>query len=587
MEQIVQLLIDGDLQISHRISKDQSSWKAICNEDSVELAIREIIESTANSTLEQAEILKEASLTQTDVPEITGGFDLQKVSQGISVQLKDANELSTSNHTLTMLRQLLTNIAINKKAVINIERPVVQAQHVEDADVYLAPPPLNKLEKWHTYKKLIGALSLCICLAGGYYAYIQFLQYRALEQQRREKDLADKALKEKILTFFDRFLQIPAAERNLSDPKSLLLASQAMLKQNDVALAQVVTAQVLTQTTDKSLRAQAYTLNGMAQMSKKDWTAACKEFDSALLEDANLPDAHYNLGISYLNRELYEESEKALLKAIEMGTNRIIAGFALYEAVIKIESKLVDSNFEKLNFVDQLLKEFSLKSNDLKAEILIARTNIAKIKKDQVAAEMLGHEFIGINPATIQKEKYRTTPEYQRITWNNIYTWCTDSYSRSKNDGIADAMLGGCLLQIQKNADAITFSKLGNQRLPNDKLVRAILGYALQTNNLNEETKSLFRNEDEKTLPRLALIALAHVCEKEKTSDCALKYWGMLTQMDKTDPSAFVGLMNFYIDKDDLISAKKTAEEAISRQPASEDLDRVAKRLKAKGLSLW
>ncbi len=63
--------------------------------------------------------------------------------------------------------------------------------------------------------------------------------------------------------------------------------------------------------------------------------------------------------------------------------------------------------------------------------------------------------------------------------------------------------------------------------------------------------------------------------------------WNQLSVIDKTDPSAFIGLMNFYVEKNDFVSAKKMVAEGISRQPASADLDQLATKLSVTGHSLW
>ncbi len=587
MEQIVQGLLNGALQVTHRVSADQRNWTAICNEDCVEDAIRELISRITTTNLEQAEIQKESSMRDMEHQEKTGKFDLQKVNRGITEQLKTANELSEANYNLNILRHLLASIASNKKKIINLEQPVNVQRHADDEDQFIEPAAISRSRKLRDYKKAIAVLVLTICAGIGYYCYDQYNQNKIVEQKKLEKELAEKKFQEKILALYDRILQLPAAERKVTNPKALLQVSEALLKQNELSEVQKINERVLSLTQNSMDRSKAYTINGMAKMSVNKWTAASVDFDQALKEDPTSVDALYQQGISLLNQELYPDAEKFLLKAMESGANKALAGLALFEAAFKIEAAAQDSKFERLSRVELLLQDYTQNHSDLKAEILVARIDIAKVVKDAARADKLTHEFIDINPDTIQKEKSRSQFSLKRVAWTNIYAWCSDAYGRSKNDGAADAMLAGCLLQIHKNSDAVQFAKLGNQRLPADNLIKGMLGYTMQAANLNEDVKTLFKADDEKTLSRLAIVSLARICDKEKTSDCSYKYWSLLSQKDKSDPAAFLGLMNFYIEKSDFAAAEKMVHENISRQPASEDLDKLSAKLKVKGHPLW
>ncbi len=587
IDQLIQALMNGEIQINHRISADQRNWTAVCNEECIEDAIRERIGEITNSTLEMAEMQKEASLTKSNFQERTGTFDLKKVSLGISEQLKDAHELTESNHAVNTLRQLLSKIAVNRKKIITLEKPALPTRHVEDEDVFIEAPVKNQTSIWRRHRKSMSVTALLFVIAFGFYAFNQYQQMQILEKQRLEKDLAQKAIQDKILSYYDRVLQLPPAERNLNNAKALLDASQAMINANDLDLSQNVNARVLAQTKDKAMRARAFNLNGIIQMSKKDWPAACQEFEMSIKEDPSIAETYYSLGISFFNRDAFEESEKYLLKAYEVGANRILTTIALYELALKIENVAGNTKYDRLTRVDKILQENLKAQNDFKAELLIARINLARIINDPAEAVKLSREFINLNPELVQTNKLHNQTEYKPISWSNVYRWCTDAYSKSKNEALADVVLAGCLIHIQKPQDAVTFSKTAFQKLATDNSIKGILGYSMYMANLNEEAKSLFKNDNEKSLNRLALLALAHICEKEKTSDCALKYWTLLAQLDNSDPSAFIGVMNFYIEKNDMVSAKKTVEENISRQPASEELDRLSKRLKLRGLNLW
>ncbi|MES2857066.1 MAG: hypothetical protein V4692_14450, partial [Bdellovibrionota bacterium] len=217
---------------------------------------------------------------------------------------------------------------------------------------------------------------------------------------------------------------------------------------------------------------------------------------------------------------------------------------------------------------------------------LIARILAAVLRQRDSEARILADSFLSLNPdASIKSAENRR----DEVSWSTVYRWCTTIYSKASDKTIASAVVASCLLQVKNNAAAEKFAKGAFDRSAFDPQIRGMYAFTLQANGKFSEAKALFSGQDDRILPKLALAALAKICEKEKNLGCAQRYWARLLEHDPADPIAFLGLIEARAELQDVDGAKQVIKQSLSRQPASttDDLQRLDRKLRAKGISLW
>jgi tetratricopeptide (TPR) repeat protein len=583
--QIVDALASGTFDIYTRISLDKQTWIAICNEKAIEEYIRKALDRAADAADVRPEI--QSATGSGEVKEGTGSFNMNTVGLGISEQLKAAEHLTESNHNVTILRKLLSEILINRKKVVIVEEKPVRKIHSADADEIIEPKRKTQFFKniFKDNRRTLFTTAGAVLVLGiiGFIARGIYVQHQLELQQQAEKARAEQAFQAKIISYYDQIILPHGAKPSLQDPKVLLSVSEVMTRKREYGASREVLQRMLNLNSAKTDRAKAFTLLAMNDLGQDDVEAANKNLEYAIKEDPNLGANYLSQGLVYLNNNQFNEAEPFFLKAMSLGENSATTYLALFEVAQKLETAQPGSAFERVKRIEPLLANYAQAHFRFRPEILIADFYSHALLK--TSTDEIGRDFIDSNPETIADQKNRLLLYTHKPGWILPYSWCVNAFTLTTSSAVSSAVLAGCLIQIDKPTDAVNYAFAALTKMPGDPKIKGLMAYVLFRAGRDADAMSLLNSDP--TLSRVGYLTMARLCEKQAKQDCATKNWNSLYELDKTDPSAYLALLTHFFNIGEYDKVKKMVLEGRDQQPYSEDLRKLAKQMKTKGIEFW
>jgi len=504
---------------------------------------------------------------------------IRQTQKSIETNVKTTFELND-------LRKVLDDIKMQRKIAVKVpikNQPKKTDDRGQDIKArYVLEDRREDTSRGNENKRLLFSILVSALVLFSQVCYMYYEQGKDGGASARNETVIKEALEYQTLGQTDKALQALEKIRTANlTVHSMLEMAEIYLKQNNNKEAESLAQKALTMSKDKKETSRAHCILGLTAMRAGDQNSAEQDFQDSVTEDPDSYVALYNRAILHLNQNQPEIAEELLLKALSIAGTKAPILLGLFDVALMIDSNLrkqnadLTSNLERFERIDRMMAEFTKKTDNYKAEILIARIHLTVIKRFWQSTESLIKEFINLNPHSVAMSTSDPIFNLERMSWQNVYSWCLNSYGPIHAQAMSGSFIAGCLLQVGKTKDALVYAKFSYQELPHDSLVKGMYAFTLYADGQPEAVKTLLQN-DKDGPSKLSLLALAHVSKEQKDVINALKYWQKIYSLDSSDPTATEALAGSYFQRGDYKNAKTVLHDGMSRYPASQGLRKLA-----------
>lgn len=528
---IIRDLINGEMRVIWRVSRDKMNWKAVCNESHFEDAVKELIRSL---TAEALKFSAEKANQNEAIDEKSGFYDLSNVTKNITEQLSHAAKLSELNVQLTSLRQLQADIMTNKKIVVTQQEQEIDVPHKDDQDEIILLR--NKKSGFSFVSNLFALPSISVDFKAPQMKFglmavlvvIAVTVYMIMDKQRTvelAKHHIEEALREKSLGNFEKAISSFQSANNtkLADSNTLVQIAEAHmeLKQNEQGA--VLLEQALNKSSDPSERSKVTALLGLVALQKKDFSSAERHFEASLQDEESFLALH-NLAIVHLFKNEPDIAENLLLRALQTPNTEPNADIgptlmALFEASVMLDVGYKNANprsvnqFSRVKKVVQLFDQMMGRYPQFQQEMIMARTIASGLMNDNSLLQANVQKFIDIDTATLPSKHLQFGMDYQRTTSNHLYGWCANFYAQDPSSALRNAFLATCVHRIKGPKDALPYAEYAFKMNSENPQVKAVLSnLLLQVGNPSKAIRVLSTPTIRPDSSRLYKTTVAQIC---------------------------------------------------------------------------
>lgn len=550
---ILSKLIDGSLDVIHRVSSDGTNWAAICNTPYFDNMVESQIRIYSGRAEVYGGVKRGTSSDPSQVGEISQIAHIENlgnsITSSVSQQLEQARQLEEITANIQKLNSLLKDMRLKRKTVTHEQPKNEEVMHPDDQDVFVpaAKPPLDwrELFKGHDRFRKPLLLTFAIIALGflGIEAFHYFTNSQAEAENRRKLEDARTAKAKGDYT------SALASFKSIGDKKNL--SADDLLEMADL----YVQGGAKNSTNVKELLQFASSLNLQPQQKARfhniaaidarnlgDFQQAEVEFEQSLRFSEVFASLH-NLGVMKIKAKKYIEGEKLLLKAIEMGArsatdDREATIISLFDAAVSLEkvsmqpTSPADANAPTmvqvpqpmprltavLELIDSAFKRGGVKRIE---ELNLIRTlalfhvgtNLSNVDSFRIAA----YQMIDTRPLKVTAVE-QPGLDYDLAKLGYIARNCREIYNREKSNDFIAAFYAACLNRSLGADQALPFAKYAVQLRPKDPAYVGLLSALYIDMNMFEEAKALFlvqgpngmvfENEDKWRLSKMASMSI-------------------------------------------------------------------------------
>lgn len=536
-QQIIDLLLKNEVKVIHRVSRTQSSWKAICNEIYFESAIQDLIDTLSK---EATKYESNASDSSSKV-EMSGFHNLKNLKSGINEQLHHAQILQNINYRLHGLRHVLSEIASKRKHVVDMSvKEVKDEMHVDDRNEYINQPGFwSQFSKYFNFKKsrfwvyVIRAVFFVSCFI---FFGSKYLQLQVEKETQAEVSKLQEAVLAKTMGDYNRAIELFSGVKNLQslDAKALMAMAESFAQAKRYEKATELVNLAITPPLNKNDLSQVNNrLGRIAQQNGQPDVAKGYYLNS--LQNGTLYSSLLNLGIIYLEMNDYQLAEDLLLKAIEVsGHDPMPALLSLSEVAVQLDKQqaqnlpAINFKLDKLNLrakkADELIELVKKPESPFYQLLLASQIVLAAQARRDDRFNKLVAEWLDLDPSAkdVNPQIYEEGLDYRRTTWRHMYKRCLETYSGPYKNNLKSAFYAGCVARTAGFKEAIPFVLYSYNNAKVDPVLRGFLGYLTIFTGNAEGARQVLRSGDLNG-SRLGALAMVELCNAYPDSVCHQK----------------------------------------------------------------
>lgn len=463
--QVVEGLINRQIRVMHRVSRDGDKFQAICNEEYFEQFIIKLIEKLT-PLADKETALQHLEGDKKDFTELSGVHRIDVNSLGITEQLEHAKQLQRATNDLSMLRKILIEIRTNRKTIIqaSVKPKQVEDFHPDDQDVYI-----TESSNWNPFVGGNKYLVLLLFVAGAIFLGVDYQKRQALMEEQ-EREVLDKEAQ--ISSQYGMATDSASKTPNIKD-SSIIKNAQSL-----IGVAATGKIQGSSYVNMDGFMSQPNELRINGKVIKR--SEANSSFES-LLERASIRILEDN----------NKKAEELLLLSLKIPAQPKVQALAL---LITVAKKLDDAEgSSRLIRVRSLLRlaekyEKSVKGSDDK--LIFVKMMAHFYLQNQLGLDASFRQFVSVFPL----QDSGSTLGYRSLTsWNSLLAECVNIYNSHRENAWANAMLVGCLMRSSKADKAEGYAGYAISKLRDQEDVKALAGYAfLQAQNIDAARDVLF-----------------------------------------------------------------------------------------------
>jgi tetratricopeptide (TPR) repeat protein len=520
--EIIRRLTAKEIKVIYRASKDRQTWKAICNEEHFEKSIKELIELMSRATAEMD--TSEIDVVNPDIGELSGLHNLEDVSKGISEQLSQAQQLEEISYGISNLREILTQIQINRKTIIEEKVKIIEEAHPDDLDEVIALDKSKKIVGWDIeeknkdkIKRIAIVSAVCtVLLAGGLY------YYSLPDASSTIKDISQKTTSSSNLEEYKDILDgkpMPEHSNDLVSMAETLIQKGQFQKSSKILV-------LASQAQDSSNHMdQIRALQGLVSYKTNNFKQAKISLEESIIKKEQFASL-FNMGLIYLKEGLLLKAEKNILRAIKAGNHDIGPAITtLIEISIQINQQKIDSNFnQRMTQIERLIETYLSKGGAHQQEIIIANVLVKHLLQKKWDNTVSLYNFINSDPIQSKNQNLSIYVDNQYLKWTHLYGWCLEVYTPNRNSPLMNAFFASCLMRVEPAKEAIPYIEFASKSEINNYQFKSLLAYThlhAQNNSLSFELiKSLPARQQHKQ-PLVKNIIQSH-CEDFPSNDLCI-----------------------------------------------------------------
>ena len=467
--EVINDLMAGHIKVTHRITRNQTHWAAICNEVHFEKAIAIYIQHLSEQSVKQNSAADEGP-----VDESSGFHNIGNLSKGISDQLNHAQTLQEINVGLNSLRKLQSEMVHNKKMVIEAKREEVEEIHPEDRNIYVDMDTSTKLNIFGKHKLLfvvaIGGLIILVAL--------KYLEYQDKVKAEELKQQVIALQKEKKLEGYEELID---GKKEMTSSEYINLAETEISKNNMSMGTRLLekALQVAKFGTDKS---KAHSLLGYIASESQQLDKAADSYERSLGSSQKLYLSHHNYAILKLKAGELDMAETLLLKALKLEDgpkDKSATLMALIDVAIQLDQK-TNKEAEAADAKDEKPSEFNRTD---KARVLLERISDSYMREKTIAKLYIEHikgakklspqlilEFLKHDDDKIKKPEAVAGLDKYLLKWSQLYNWCLPIYNRDRKSIPLNALFSYCVLRGRGAQHALAYAKYSMAKAPHDPI---------------------------------------------------------------------------------------------------------------------
>jgi tetratricopeptide (TPR) repeat protein len=529
--QILQGLLDGNLKVIFRISRDRESWAAICNETYFDTYIEQVIKALMDEVTRFG--VEKAQQSNTNM-EQSGFHNLSNLKSNINEQLAHAGKLQELNVTLHSLRRLTAEIVAKRKLVIDVSETHQKDElHPDDQNEIIDSSKswTKFLERfrWNGYNvKARIAIPLFVL------ALITLVTTKYYEHQREKAaaEAVEKAravVQAQIAGEYEKAMTLYSSmpDHESTDTKTLLAVAQSQIATKKMEDGAETLKRILHISTDVDERARAQSLLGLIAMKSNDLNAA-NAFYLDSLKTKTLYSSLYNLATIHIKKNNPAEAEPLLLQALQIqGHDKGPVVLELFETAWQLDLQDLKSlkpgeapKYIRLDKVKAILDQTNDPNSDYADQMLAAQITLLSVENKSEEFNFLVKDWVMRDPRrTAKTPKYESDINYEFATWAHIYNWCIEVYKNPNLGSLKSAFFAGCIARADAPSKALPYAQYAFENSPADLSLRSFLGLLDFLSDNLVTAKKVLRGGDYDSSP-LAQKTLAEICAKMPDSDC-------------------------------------------------------------------
>ncbi len=531
-DQVIQSLRNKEIVVLDEISLSFGRWHYIRDEKVFELVVNEMRnpKSTAEST-----ITGTSDLTNTDVTErLSSAFGpVERLTSNINEQ---RNETRYSNLPLS-----------------NKNNSVVYG-YSKDKDFFSSRLPKTNVFIWISLIIVVSGISLKVISSRGIItpSSSDFLE-------RAKKDM-------RIGNYTESAKEFRQVYNKTNDDAQIALDFAGMLLNlRQSGEARKVLESVSAMSASTKQKSKALTGIAVGYIQDYNYPLARKTLEEALRIQPDNAQAFANLGTIELFESKYADAEKALLNALDHGSDDPAVTIQLAEASFL--------NSKSKNLLESLLRskvvlESSVKnSQNYHQEALAYRLHIGIETKETTTLEAIAIQFLNNDPQLTDDHIQDPYIARERVQWDHIVKYLKSSIGSNSKNPYLLAALGLATFKGRNKTEGKKIIEDVHSRVPDDTLIRIVLSYVQLQTGLREEGLvglSTTKNELGYSLP---LILQARYCREKKDFSCTEENWNKMLAQNEKSIVALAGKAWLEIDKGRLQEARPYISKGFALDP--------------------